>query len=95
MHKITNIFWLGTKELRGFLHDYVLLALVIYAFHARTSRLGGRVCQVQLVNALQVAANGLRPEWHGAIHPILTFLPATHGMLISAFTSTQIAALSP
>ena len=32
MHKITNIFWLGTKELRGFLHDYVLLALVIYAF---------------------------------------------------------------
>ena len=33
MHKITNIFWLGTKELRGFLHDYVLLALVIYAFY--------------------------------------------------------------
>ncbi len=32
MHKITNIFWLGTKELRGFLHDYVLLALVVYAF---------------------------------------------------------------
>ena len=32
MNKITNIFWLGTKELRGFLHDYVLLALVIYAF---------------------------------------------------------------
>ena len=32
MHKITNIFWLGTKELRGFLHDYVLLAFVIYAF---------------------------------------------------------------
>ncbi|MGP0094233.1 MAG: ABC transporter permease [Xanthobacteraceae bacterium] len=32
MHKITNIFWLGIKELIGFLHDYVLLALVIYAF---------------------------------------------------------------
>jgi ABC-2 type transport system permease protein len=32
MNKITNIFWLGTKELRGFLHDYVLLGLVIYAF---------------------------------------------------------------
>ena len=29
---ITNIFWLGTKELRSFLRDYVLLALVIYAF---------------------------------------------------------------
>ncbi len=32
MHKIANIFWLGTKELRSFLHDYVLLALVVYAF---------------------------------------------------------------
>ena len=32
MRKITNIFWLGTKELRSFMHDYVLLGLVIYAF---------------------------------------------------------------
>ena len=32
MRKISNIFWLGTKELRSFLHDYVLLGLVIYAF---------------------------------------------------------------
>jgi ABC-2 type transport system permease protein len=32
MQKIANIFWLGTKELRSFLHDYVLLGLVIYAF---------------------------------------------------------------
>jgi ABC-2 type transport system permease protein len=32
MQKIGNIFWLGTKELRSFLHDYVLLGLVIYAF---------------------------------------------------------------
>ena len=32
MQKITNIFWLGTKELRSFLHDYVLLGLVVYAF---------------------------------------------------------------
>lgn len=29
---IANIFWLGTKELRSFLRDYVLLAFVIYAF---------------------------------------------------------------
>lgn len=29
---IANIFWLGTKELRSFLHDYVLLAFVVYAF---------------------------------------------------------------
>jgi ABC-2 type transport system permease protein len=27
-----NIFWLGTKELRSFLHDTVLIVLVIYAF---------------------------------------------------------------
>ena len=32
MQKTTNIFWLGTKELRSFLHDYVLLGLVVYAF---------------------------------------------------------------
>ncbi len=38
MQKIANIFWLGTKELRSFLHDYVLLALVIYAFSSPSSR---------------------------------------------------------
>ena len=27
-----NIFWLGTKELRSFFRDYVLLGLVVYAF---------------------------------------------------------------
>ena len=27
-----NIFWLGTKEMRSFMRDFVLLALVIYAF---------------------------------------------------------------
>jgi ABC-2 type transport system permease protein len=27
-----NIFWLGTKELRSFFRDYVLLGLVIYSF---------------------------------------------------------------
>ena len=32
MSSIANIFWLGTKELRSFLHDFVLLALVIYSF---------------------------------------------------------------
>jgi ABC-2 type transport system permease protein len=32
MQKIASIFWLGTKELRSFLHDFVLLGLVIYAF---------------------------------------------------------------
>jgi ABC-2 type transport system permease protein len=30
--KAENIFWLGVKELRSFLHDFVLLGLVIYSF---------------------------------------------------------------
>jgi ABC-2 type transport system permease protein len=32
MNTIANIFWLGTKELRSFTHDYVLVAFVAYAF---------------------------------------------------------------
>ncbi len=32
MRTIGNIFWLGTKELISFLHDYVLVAFVVYAF---------------------------------------------------------------
>ena len=36
MPSIANIFWLGTKELRSLLHDYVLLAFVAYAFSLQT-----------------------------------------------------------
>ena len=32
MRALANSFWLGTKELRSFLNDFVLLGLVIYAF---------------------------------------------------------------
>jgi ABC-2 type transport system permease protein len=32
MQKLANIYWLGTKELRSILRDFVLLGLVIYAF---------------------------------------------------------------
>ena len=32
MQSLANIFWLGTKELRSFGRDYVLLGLVIYSF---------------------------------------------------------------
>ncbi len=32
MRAMGNIFWLGTKEIRSFLRDWVLVALVIYAF---------------------------------------------------------------
>ncbi len=32
MRSLSNIFWLGTKELRSLLSDWVLLGLVIYSF---------------------------------------------------------------
>jgi ABC-2 type transport system permease protein len=32
MRKVSNIFWLGVKELRSFFHDFVLLGLVVYSF---------------------------------------------------------------
>lgn len=32
MQTLANIFWLGTKELRSFMRDFVLLGLVIYSF---------------------------------------------------------------
>ena len=32
MRALANIFWLGTKELRSFIHDYVLVGLVVWAF---------------------------------------------------------------
>jgi ABC-2 type transport system permease protein len=32
MRKLENVFWLGIKELRSFLHDFVLLGFVVYAF---------------------------------------------------------------
>ena len=32
MQALANILWLGTKELRSLLNDFVLLGLVIYAF---------------------------------------------------------------
>ena len=32
MRKAENIFWLGIKELRSFMHDFVLLGFVVYAF---------------------------------------------------------------
>jgi ABC-2 type transport system permease protein len=32
MRKLSNIFWLGTKELRSSMRDFVLLGLVVYAF---------------------------------------------------------------
>jgi ABC-2 type transport system permease protein len=50
MH-MRNIFWPGRKELQSFLHDYVLLGLVIYTF--------------TLVVYVQV--NGISQELHNAV----------------------------
>jgi ABC-2 type transport system permease protein len=32
MRSVSNIFWLGTKELRSFFSDWVLLGFVVYSF---------------------------------------------------------------
>ena len=32
MRMLSNIYWLGTKELRSFFRDWVLLGLVVYSF---------------------------------------------------------------
>ena len=50
MNAIANIFWLGTKELRSFLRDYVLVAFVIYAFSVQ----------------VMAQANSYSQEVHGA-----------------------------
>jgi ABC-2 type transport system permease protein len=56
MRTIKNIFWLGTKELRSFMRDFVLLGLVIYAFslaiiaQAQSSSQEVRNCSVAIVD---------------------------------------------
>ena len=32
MRTLQNIYWLGTKELRSFFRDWVLLGFVVYSF---------------------------------------------------------------
>jgi ABC-2 type transport system permease protein len=47
---LSNIYWLGTKELRSFLHDAVLLVFVIYAFSFAVIAMANSVAQ-ELHNA--------------------------------------------
>ena len=42
MRTLANIFWLGTKELRSFLSDFVLLGLVVYCLFACHYRAGAK-----------------------------------------------------
>jgi ABC-2 type transport system permease protein len=50
MRKAANIYWLGVKELRSFFRDFVLLALVIYAFSLAVT-LQARSSSQELQNA--------------------------------------------
>ena len=43
MRKASNIYWLGVKELRSFLRDYVLLGLVFYALLLRREHAGAQL----------------------------------------------------
>src|SRR3974390_2659854 len=55
MRKLANIFWLGTKELRSFFHDAVLLGLVVYSFSL----------------AVLAQAQSNSEEVHNCSHPIV------------------------
>ena len=56
MPTLGNIFWLGTKELRSFMRDYVLLGLVVYSFtlaviaQAQSSSQGVRNASIAIVD---------------------------------------------
>lgn len=50
IRSLQNIFWLASKELRSFLHDFVLLGLVVYTFTL----------------AIQAQANSTSQELHNA-----------------------------
>jgi ABC-2 type transport system permease protein len=72
MRMLANIFWLGTKELRSFLRDWVLLGLVIYAFSLAV------IAQAQSnAQELHNAAIGVVDEDHSELSRRIThaFLP--------------------
>lgn len=56
MQSLANIFWLGTKELRSFFRDYVLLGFVVYAFsfavvlHSRSNSQEVRNASIAIVD---------------------------------------------
>lgn len=54
--RAANVFWLGAKEIRSFLHDRVLLAFVIYAFSLAVIAMAQSVAQ-ELNNATIAVAD--------------------------------------
>jgi len=80
MQSLRNIFWLGTKELRSFFRDFVLLGLVIYSFSLAV------IAQAQSnAQELHNAAIAIADEDHSELSARLAraflppyFLPAHH-----------------
>jgi ABC-2 type transport system permease protein len=72
MRRLSNIYWLGAKEIRSFLHDRVLLAFVIYAFSLAVVAMAQSVAQ-ELHNATIAIADEDHSELSRAIS--LAFLP--------------------
>jgi len=80
MNKLANIYWLGAKEIRSFLHDRVLLAFVIYAFSLAVIATAQSVAQ-ELNNAAITIADGDHSELSRVIGQVFLppyFRPATH-----------------
>jgi len=69
---LSNIFWLGTKELRSFLSDAVLLAFSIYAFSFAIVAMANSVAQ-----ELHNASVGIVDQDHSALSRAIdrAFLP--------------------
>jgi ABC-2 type transport system permease protein len=72
MNALRNVFWLGTKELRSFFRDFVLLGLVIYSFSYAVYVQGYSNTQ-----ELHNASVGVVDEDHSALSQrmIAAFLP--------------------
>ncbi len=77
--RLSNIYWLGAKEIRSFLHDRVLLALIVYAFSLAVIAMAQSVAQ-ELHNASIAVADEDHSELSRAISQAFLapyFKPAT------------------
>jgi len=64
MRKLAKHLWLGVKELRSFLHDFVLLGLVAYAFSLAVTLQAGSNSQ-ELHNASIAIVDETTPSFRG------------------------------
>ena len=87
MRAIENIFWLGTKEIRSFMRDFVLLGLVTYAFSLAIMAQARSYSQ-ELHNASVGWSTRINPDYRGG-SPVLfcrrTF--SGHGLLVNKTSS--------